>query len=202
MLRDFKRALGMLLNTGAWRALLCLYLLVGAIGGGALSGGCLSSPQRAPESKVDLGRIEAVVDHVYDGDNVWLHSNGTRAKYRLIGVDTPEVQRGARAKKQAQKLKVSEKRLLELGTLAAARLKQILPPGRKVQIEFDRGAQDQFDRYLVYLFVPGASSPVNKLMISEGLGWSYSDRVNTRYSREFELAEREARNQRRGVWQR
>lgn len=188
-------------------SLACLSLLVGLLQGcpGTWKGDHTDAvaPSRHSQSVAKAGGnqpVSAVVDHVYDGDNVWLLIEGERLKCRLIGIDTPEIRRGYRATQQARRLRTSEDRVIELGHIAAGRLRRLLPRGQRVGVVFDRRQQDKFGRELVYLYVAQGSASVNELLLREGLGWRYNDHVNTHYGAAFDKAERDARLERRGVW--
>lgn len=131
----------------------------------------LQDPQR-------LHRVERVVD----GDTL-IVSGGQRV--RLLGVDTPELARDGRP--------------AEPWSDAAREFLDGAVGDREVSLGFDREPYDKYGRRLAYLYCQGRF--VNEEIIRAG----YS-RAETRFAYHeskklrFRQAEREAREQQRGIW--
>ena len=73
--------------------------------------------------------------------------------------------------------------------------------GKQVRLEPDvsQGDRDKYNRLLRYVYLEDATL-VNKLLIQEGYAHEYTYRIPYTYQVEFEDAERDAREQKRGLW--
>jgi micrococcal nuclease len=129
------------------------------------------------------------VKQVVDGDTIVLE-NGQRI--RLIGVDSPET--GSVSKKPSQRF----------GKEAADFTRQMVE-GKRVRLEYDqanavRGYMDSSPekRILAYVFLEDGTL-LNAEIIRQGYGYAFS---KYRFERmeEFRRLEREARENRRGMW--
>lgn len=119
------------------------------------------------------------VDHIVDGDTLWLRKDNETIKVRLLRVDAPETD--------------------EFGYKDATdELQHQVGDESKIQLEFEEERKDGFGRTLAYLFVDGKN--VNLEMVRTG--WSpYFDRYGKgRYRDLFEDAEEEAKRNKTGVW--
>ncbi len=136
---------------------------------------CGASPSSAPQT--------ALVVHVVDGDTVVLAGG---ARVRVLGIDAPEMERdGHPADFLAHQAKAA---LAEL----------IL--NRSVGLEYDRLRYDQYGRVLAYLFLPDHTL-VNAELVRRGLARVYFVSPNLRYQKELLVAQQEAIQAQRGVWQ-
>lgn len=119
------------------------------------------------------------VAQVIDGDTIEVDTPEGRRKVRLLRIDTPE--RG------------------EPGYGEASRaLRELLPRGAPVRLEFEGRREDPYGRTLAYVHVEGRN--VSLEMVRQG--WSPFDRRFGvgRYRRDLDRAEREARDAGRGMW--
>lgn len=135
-----------------------------------------------PAPPVDDPQQVHRVERVVDGDTLLL-AGGQRV--RLIGVDTPEL---ARDGQLAEPWADSARDFLD-SALA----------DRTVSFGFDRESRDKYGRRLVYAYHQGRL--LNEAIIRAGFsraetGFPYHESMKTR----FRQAEREAREQRRGLW--
>jgi micrococcal nuclease len=128
------------------------------------------------------------VERVIDGDTLVME-NGERV--RLIGVDTPET-------------KHPNKPVEHFGKEAAAFTRRLVE-GKRVRLEFDpanapRAHKDstQQRRTLAYVFLKDGTL-LNAEIIKQGYGVAYTRFPFARLD-EFRRFEREAREQRRGLW--
>jgi micrococcal nuclease len=153
----------------------------------ARDGGLLRDVFRpAPDPTPGWYRVERVID----GDtlkvspNPWpVSENGDRI--RLIGVDTPETVRPDYA--------------VEYFGREAAAFTRHLCEGRRVRLEFDPAAgQDRYGRTLAYVYLEDGTF-VNAEIIRQGYGHAYT-RFPFAYLQEFRALEREAHQNRRGLW--
>jgi micrococcal nuclease len=123
------------------------------------------------------GLKDCVVVTLKDGDSLQCKAQGA---VRLIGIDTPERDQ------------------VPFGTAATAGMAALLPAGVTIQISTDTSLRDRYGRLLAYAWFDGQS--VNWLMIRQG--WAVSVRYppNTRYAALFDVAERWAAAEERGLW--
>ncbi|MDF2681854.1 MAG: nuclease [Brevibacillus sp.] len=140
--------------------------------------GACSSPGH-PQSN---GEMEATVQRVVDGDTVEL---STGEKVRLIGVDTPET--------------VKPNHPVEpYGKQASDFSKQLLT-GQKVTLKFDVEPYDKYKRLLAYMYLQDGTF-VNEKLVRDGYARIMTIPPNVAYSDLFLEAEREARENNRGLW--
>ncbi len=119
----------------------------------------------------------ALVKEVIDGDTIIL-SNGE--KVRLIGINTPEYGR----------YYFDE----------ARELMEILTLGKEVMLERDITDRDKYGRLLRYVYVNGLF--VNLEMIERGFANAYTYPPDVKYTEKFLEAERYARSNNAGLWER
>lgn len=70
--------------------------------------------------------------------------------------------------------------------------------GEKVRLEYDWQRRDRYDRLLAYVFLQDGTF-LNAEIIKQGYGFAYT-RFPFKYLEEFRRYEREARENRRGLW--
>ncbi|NCO84588.1 MAG: thermonuclease [Nitrospirae bacterium CG_4_10_14_3_um_filter_44_29] len=122
------------------------------------------------------------VSRVRDGDTVSIILNGRKEKVRLIGMDAPEIKQrpwGTRAKKHLEKM--------------------LMASNRKVILEFDVERRDKYGRLLCYIFTPDGKM-LNIQMVQDGYAALLTIPPNIKYVDELRMAENEARQHRRGIW--
>lgn len=127
------------------------------------------------------------VVRVADGDTIVVNIDGKDKIIRLIGLNTPET--------------VDPRRPVEcFGKEASARAKEILI-GKNVRLENDisQSDKDKYGRLLRYVFLEDGRN-FSKLMIEEGYGYEYTYEVPYQYQGEFKLAEKKAKEEKRGLW--
>lgn len=132
-------------------------------------------PAPAPE-----GGWRTVV-RVVDGDTLLLDGN---ERIRLIGVDTPE--------------SVDPRRPVERFGKEASEFTRRLVEGRRVQLAYDQERTDRYNRTLAYVYLEDGTL-LNAEIIRQGYGHAYT-RFPFRLAEEFRAYEREARENRRGLW--
>ena len=126
------------------------------------------------------------VKQVDDGDTIVLE-NGERV--RLMGIDAPEI-------------KHSTKAGAEMGREAAAFARK-LAEGKQVRLEFDPSNPtinhtDSRKRTLAYVFLADGTF-LNAELVKQGYAFIIPGFVH-KYREEFERLEREARENKRGLW--
>ena len=121
------------------------------------------------------------VQRVIDGDTVVLSSIGT---VRLIGVDTPET--------------VDPRKPIQHFGKEASAFTRTLTLGKQVRVEYDQERTDRYRRTLAYLYLQDGTF-VNREIVRQGYGHADLS-YPFRFMESFRVAEREAREERRGLW--
>lgn len=130
------------------------------------------------QARKDLVKVVKVID----GDTIDVFINGKTEPVRLIGINTPELDEC-------------------FGQEAAQKAKEILS-GKSVVLETDisQDERDKYNRLLKYVFLEDGTN-FGRLMLSQGYGREYTYLGRKyKYQNEFKLAEKEARESRRGLW--
>lgn len=124
-------------------------------------------------SKINENAV--LVTRIIDGDTMEIES---RTAVRYIGIDTPES---------------GEPYYLE-----ATEANRKLVEGKKVRLEKDAEDKDEYGRLLRYVWVD--DTMVNAELVRLGYAYSYSYPPNLKYQARFLQLEKEAREQKRGLW--
>lgn len=125
------------------------------------------------------GPVSGRVVSVHDGDTLTVLIDGRTEKVRLIGMDAPEL---------AQ---------LPWGEQARDAL-QALVEGKTVRLETDITPRDPYKRLLGYVYA--GERFVNLEMIRQGQAVMYTVPPNVAHVEEYRMAQAEARDAGRGVW--
>lgn len=120
-------------------------------------------------------------ERVVDGDTIIIENN---EKVRLIGVDTPETVH-------------PNKPVGYFGKEASAFTKRMVE-GKKVRLEYDWEMKDKYGRTLAYVFLDDGTF-LNAEIIKQGYGFAYT-KFPFKYLDEFRQYEREARENKKGLW--
>jgi len=115
------------------------------------------------------------ISEIVDGDTFELSDGRT---VRLIGVDTPEINRP-----------FYDDAVAFAGSLLT---------GRQTKFEFDEENRDKYGRFLVYAYID--SNFVNEMIIRRGLGLVYLFESNLKYAAILIEAQKKARTARLGIW--
>ncbi len=126
------------------------------------------------------------VRRVVDGDTLVLEN---KERVRLIGVDTPETKH--------------PRKPVEYYGKEASRFTKTMCEGKRVRLEFDQanasiGHKDRYRRTLAYVFLEDGTF-LNAEIVKQGYGFAYT-RFPFKYMDKFRRYEREAREQRKGLW--
>ncbi|KRE51838.1 thermonuclease family protein [Paenibacillus sp. Soil724D2] len=130
------------------------------------------------------GRERVKVERIVDGDTLEVTMKGKKEKVRLIGVDTPET-------------KKPNTPVMFYGKEASAYTKKRLEK-ETVELEFDVDKKDQYDRWLVYVWI--GEELFNRTLVQEGYARMATYPPNVKYVDAFKKDQETARNQKKGLW--
>ncbi|HYI14339.1 MAG TPA: thermonuclease family protein [Thermomicrobiales bacterium] len=145
-----------------------------------------TTPGPTPATSGSVERAEVV--RVVDGDTLIVEIDGREERLRYIGVDTPEsVQPNTPVECFGREASAENARLVE---------------GREVELERDVSNRDRYDRLLRYVYVveEGERIFVNEALVAGGFAHSSSFPPDVKHQDRFRAAQREARDEGRGLW--
>jgi endonuclease YncB( thermonuclease family) len=141
---------------------------------------------RVDPSDFALESFTESVAQVVDGDTFV----GQRGRYRLIGIDAPELDHHDKSQPGAQS--------------AWESLRQLIPPGSQVRVEAARNQPALYGRMPCYLYakdpVSGNEVCVNKRLVEEGLARVTNFQPYHPKMQEFLQSALDAISQRKGLW--
>jgi micrococcal nuclease len=121
------------------------------------------------------------VQRVIDGDTF---VDRNKRRFRLIGVDTPELARNNQPEEAfARKATDFTKKHIK---------------HKLVRLEYDREKFDKYNRFLVYVYTTDGKM-LNRLLLEEGLAEVYR-KADYRYKKEFYNLQNIARKKKKGIW--
>lgn len=125
---------------------------------------------------------------VVDGDTIEVEKNEERYKVRYIGVDTPET--------------VDPRRGVQCFGKEASNENKRLVEGKEVKMEKDVSETDRFGRLLRFVYLKAGNDYlfVNDYLIRSGFARALTYPPDIKYSERFLAAEREARENKLGLW--
>lgn len=140
------------------------------------------------ENSVETATIaeESEVIRVVDGDTFVIKYNGKEEKVRLIGVDTPE------------SVHPNEEKNTQFGEEVSNFSKKMLT-GKKVAIELDVEHRDKYGRLLAYVYLDGQM--YNKILLEKGYAKIATYPPNVKYVEEFTEIQKQARENKVGLWE-
>ena len=121
---------------------------------------------------------------VVDGDTLIVKMDNMKDRVRLIGVNTPETVH-------------PEKPVEYFGKEASAFTKEMVE-GKKVLLKYDFQKRDKYGRLLAYVYLEDGRL-LNAEIIKQGYGFAYTKYPFT-YLDAFREYEKEARDNKRGLW--
>lgn len=125
------------------------------------------------------------VVRVVDGDTIVVDFNGKDEKVRLIGVDTPESVHADKSKNTEEGILVSDYTKSKL-------------TGKKVKLEFDVSERDKYGRLLAYVYIDGEM--YNKHLLEIGYAKIATYPPNVKYVEDFKEIQKQARENKVGLW--
>ena len=134
-----------------------------------------------PTSVPKNDRIQAKVISVVDGDTIKIESGET---VRYIGIDTPE--------------SVDPRKPVQCFAKEASKKNEELVMGKTIELENDISDRDRYGRLLRYVWI--GDEMVNEKLVREGFARSYSYPPDIKYQENLIEAERQAKEENRGLW--
>jgi micrococcal nuclease len=128
-----------------------------------------------------------LVSRVIDGDTIEL-SNGLRVRY--IGIDTPELREKEPGGGWAYKPRPYAEEAREFN--------RDLVEGKYIKLESDVQKRDKYNRLLAYVY--NEDMMVNLEMVRQGYAVIYTYPPNVKYSENFLEAQKQARENKKGLW--
>jgi len=149
-----------------------------------------ASPVPTTTPTTDTGLVAATVIEVVDGDTIRVSIDGRNYTVRLIGVDTPET----RDPRQP---------VMCYGHEATAFTSEMIKrANNRVLLEKDVSETDQYGRILRYVWLehPDGRRMLNYELVAQGYAQVVTYPPDVRHADWFLQAQREAREQGRGLW--
>lgn len=134
----------------------------------------------AEAPRVLLARVLDVID----GDTINVVVSDRMEKVRYIGVDSPELHHPTKG--------------AEPGGREATEANRQLVAGEQVRLELDVQERDRYGRLLAYVYV--GNQMVNAELVRRGYAQVMTVPPNVRHQERFVKLQREAREQKRGLW--
>lgn len=131
----------------------------------------------------------AEVSKVIDGDTIEVLINGEKYKLRYIGINTPET--------------VDPRRSVECFGREASNENKRLVEGKRIYLQKDISETDKYGRILRYVYLPiddGSLLFINDYLIRQGFAQASSFPPDVRFVDQFNLAQKEAKENNRGLW--
>jgi micrococcal nuclease len=154
-------------------------------------------PQQASPLAAQPDKVSCRVLRVYDGDTFAcdLNENGQvdppHERIRLLGIDTPEMHYS-----KSNKTGLDEPFAAEASQYAEQHLREGV-----VYLNFDLEQTDRYGRTLAHVYLaPDATETLNEALLREGLARVLFIPPNVQHRPQYRQAEREAKNQGRGLW--
>lgn len=165
----------------------------------AVSGTVAIAADRCADPPVPQGLLPARVVGVVDGDSLRARpANGRIERVRMLGIDAPEPHQSTKLTRDAAGAGMPEAVVMALGRASAGFARRHLL-GQEVGLDFDVQTRDRHGRLLAYVWLPGGIL-FNRVIVAEGYARVLTVPPNVRYAGLLLACEREARENRRGLW--
>lgn len=145
-----------------------------------------TTPVATTSAVVGVEGERVLVTKVIDGDTIDIEGGKT---VRFIGMDTPET--------------VDPRRPVGCFGKEASNETKSLLSGKVVILQKDVSETDKYGRLLRYIYLPlenGQTLFINDYLVREGFAKVLTYPPDVKFNEQFRQAEREAREQKRGLW--
>jgi len=139
---------------------------------------------------------DALVTRAVDGDTLLLENN---ERVRLIGIDTPEMHDSGKLSRDTQRSGQDAAAIKQLGRQSYEFTKKLVE-GQRVRLEFDVDKTDKYNRLLAYVYLRDGTF-VNAEIVKQGYASLLTIPPNVKYADLFQKLYRQARENKRGLWQ-
>ncbi len=144
--------------------------------------------------------ITCTVIRVVDGDTFHCRlPDGRDEKVRLVGIDTPEIERNPKAIMDAERSGQDLETIVSLGKEAENFTKSYLKPGTTVNLELVTQPRGKYGRLLAYVYLSDGTM-LNALLVQEGYAQVMTIPPNVKFQDLFLKLQREARERGKGLW--
>lgn len=135
----------------------------------------------------NANRIEVELDSVVDGDTAKFIMDGEKVTVRFLGINT----------KETVDPEIGEE---AWGREASDFTKEKLENATKIELEFDRAAdeKDKYNRYLAWVWTDGKL--LQNLLVENGLAETYMLQNNYKYAGMLQESEEKAKDNKLGIW--
>lgn len=144
----------------------------------------------------DYDYSNILVTRAVDGDTLLLENN---ERVRLIGIDTPEMHESSKLERDAQRSGQDEAAIKQLGRQSYEFTRKLVE-GKRVRLEFDAERFDKYKRLLAYVYLEDGTF-VNAEIVKQGYASLLTIPPDVKYAELFKKLYREARENKRGLWQ-
>ncbi|MDD2462782.1 MAG: thermonuclease family protein [Desulfobulbus sp.] len=144
--------------------------------------------------------VTAKVIRVIDGDTIKVNLQGQTESVRLIGIDTPECRANQKAERDSERSGQDLAAIISQGKEATSFTRSRVKKGDTVRLETDVQQRDKYRRLLAYVWLPNGTM-LNEAIVRAGYAQPATFPPNVKYQDLFQEAAREARKQRRGLWE-
>jgi len=139
---------------------------------------------------------DILVTRAVDGDTLVLENN---ERVRLIGIDTPEMHESNKLYRDAQCSGQDLQTIKQLGRRSYEFTKKLVE-GQRVRLEFDVERFDKYKRLLAYVYLSDGTF-LNAEIVKQGYASLMTYPPNVKYADEFLRLYRQARENKRGLWE-
>ena len=139
------------------------------------------------------------VSDIIDGDTYKVLINNIKFKVRIIGVDTPESSNNYKTRSDSKKEGRDVDEIIKLGKLATNFVHFYLNRGDSIKLELDVQHFDRYNRILAYVYLMDGRM-INEILVREGYAQVMTIPPNLKYQELFLSAQRDARDNKRGLW--
>jgi len=139
------------------------------------------------------------VSDIVDGDTYKILIQNQEFKVRLLGIDTPESSNNPKTRRDSQRGGQDVQEIIALGKLATEFVHNYLNEGDCIRLELDVEHFDRYDRILAYVYLIDGRM-MNEILVREGYAQTMTYSPNVKYQELFLEANRDARENKRGLW--
>ena len=151
------------------------------------------------DQKDSKNKPSYLVTKVFDGDTFEAEIDGKKEKVRMLGIDTPEKWESDKFDRDSERTGKDKETIKKLGSLSTDYTSGLISGKQVVLIPENKGDdKDKYGRLLRYVYLEDGTF-VNLKIIEDGYANAYR-KFNVSKQNEFIRAEKDARENKRGLW--